>query len=192
MTYIKELVFPTAALLYSFGSLWNAEKTFTLEKYKHTNQRNDTYWDKRFAYYHRFKDTMSEIFSLSADDAGKPLSDPNYDFAQSKFGKLYEQFSILSDEGEILFENDIVEHVKNAHNIMEEIKMLSIKLFTMPKNDESMNFDKRKENADEMAKLVSKISDLKVVKLQNEYKECRKKIFAYLKTTEGKPVLEKY
>lgn len=120
---IKEFALPLAALIFATGQLLLAEKAHEFERQKHAQQRKDQYWDKRFQFFERFRETIGMILEFAPEDA-KAVLDGSTEFRKTNAGKIYRDIRDLKFEGEVLFDESVS---RKLDAILENFKVIQKK-----------------------------------------------------------------
>jgi hypothetical protein len=177
ISLIKDIGLPFGAMIFTVGNLWHMKENQEFEEKKHSLERKDKYWDKRFKFYSKLHELVGIInYKLMGEDV-IPQKD-GIDFKDTKLGWVYKTLQELDDEGEILFNNS---------NISLLIKKIREKTNDVIKNLQTMITNKQTAQqvgvSQNDALIISAFT--KNVELNGEIEkitnDCRKEIFAYLK-----------
>ena len=177
LSLFKDVCLPLAALLFTAGQLWRAEKDREFEREKHVQRRKDQYWDKRLDYYVRLRELVGTIlYDFSIQDIKDATSaGVMKKFQETKDGKIYRVLMELEFEGEILF-TGVVGHIGEIRKNFEIIRKKEIEIGS--KQQLSGGYG----NAEQLAAAqTAKQEEAAKQAADAAFKECKEKISPYLR-----------
>lgn len=175
-TILKDIGLPSAAILFTIGSLWHKKEDQEMERQKYNNEINLALRDIRWGYYSKLKEVW-EILRWKLEETDL---DPEKSKIIDRRKGLGIDLNILEDEGEMWFDDkkSISKKIAKLRELKDKKEGLLIKILLDQKKglpgsnnlSERLNLSKEIEENDREIDIV--------------FESCKKEIFQHSKLSQ--------